>query len=447
MSNPRGWTRESIQNLLIYHASGPSPTCEERNIADDEEWGLLKTTAVTWKGWDATAHKVPPKHFWGDCSIEVRAGDVLVTKAGPRDRCGVSVYISETPPRLMVSGKMVLLRPDMQKTNAPFLASALATEDVQRFLDCRTTGLADAQLNFTNQLLLHTMIDLPSPAEQAMIAEIRLGLDEAIEQTQALIKKMEKIKDGVMHDLFARGITPDNKLRPPREDAPELYRESPLGWVPAEWEIGFLSDFLQGGPKNGYSPTEIPEWAGMYSLGLGCLTSHGFEPIQLKNVWPEAPGCRNSLLREGDLLLSRSNTREFVGLCGTYVDVGAPCIYPDLMMRIRPNRRTTAAFLETLLLSPLMRLQISSAAVGTSGSMVKLNAKSVMRLHVAVPEVQEQERILSVVRLQKKYLGTLGADREKLKELKQGLMHDLLTGQVRVPTTEVTEPEQVEANV
>ena len=68
---PNGWTREAVRDLIVHHASGPSPTCDERNIASSEEWGLLKTTAVTWSGWDATAHKVPPRQFWGNSRLEV----------------------------------------------------------------------------------------------------------------------------------------------------------------------------------------------------------------------------------------------------------------------------------------------------------------------------------------------------------------------------------------
>lgn len=40
-----------------------------------------------------------------------------------------------------------------------------------------------------------------------------------------------------MHDLFTRGVTADGQLRPPREEAPQLYKESPLGWIPKEWEL------------------------------------------------------------------------------------------------------------------------------------------------------------------------------------------------------------------
>lgn len=271
---------------------------------------------------------------------------------------------------------------------------------------------------------------------QRHIAEILSTVDEAIEQTEALIAKYQQIKAGLMHDLFTRGVTPDGHLRPTRVQAPHLYNDSSLGWIPKEWSSGLLSDFLLGGPKNGYSPQEVDEWSGLYTLGLGCLTTEGFRPNHLKMVALGSSACHDALLQDGDFLLSRSNTRELVGLCGIYRDVGCPCIYPDLMMRIRPNGKTSAQFLEALLLSPLMRVRITSAAVGTSGSMVKLNSRAVLRLQLAMPEKDEQAHILNLIHAQRDTLMSLECDLAKLRQQKQGLMQDLLTGRVRINVAE-----------
>jgi type I restriction enzyme S subunit len=85
----------------------------------------------------------------------------------------------------------------------------------------------------------------PRHSEQKRIAEILSTVDEAIEQTEALIAKYQQIKAGLMHDLFTRGVTPDGRLRPTRILAPHLYKESPLGWIPKEWEVKPLSAFTQ----------------------------------------------------------------------------------------------------------------------------------------------------------------------------------------------------------
>ena len=270
-------------------------------------------------------------------------------------------------------------------------------------------------------------------AEQRRIAEILSTLDETIEQTEALIAKYQQIKAGLMHDLFTRGVTLDGHLRPSYAEAPQLYKESPLGWIPRDWSVGPLSQFLLGGPKNGYSPQEANEWSGLFSLGLGCLTTEGFRPNHLKFVTNSSTARKSALLADGDLLVSRSNTRDLVGLCGIYRDVGSSCIYPDLMMRIRPNEKTSAPFLEALLLSPLMRRKITGLAAGTSGSMVKLNARAILRLELAIPSEHEQLQILKVMNVQTSQIELLKSEFAKLRRKKAGLMHDLLTGSVRVP--------------
>ena len=62
-------------------------------------------------------------------------------------------------------------------------------------------------------------------------------MDDLIERTEALIAKYRAIKQGLMHDLLTRGVDASGRLRPPREEAPGLYRESAVGWVPREWEV------------------------------------------------------------------------------------------------------------------------------------------------------------------------------------------------------------------
>ena len=70
--------------------------------------------------------------------------------------------------------------------------------------------------------------------EQKKIAKILTTIDNVIEKTEATIAKYEVIKEGMMQDLFTRGIGVDGKLRPKYEDAPELYKSSELGWIPKD---------------------------------------------------------------------------------------------------------------------------------------------------------------------------------------------------------------------
>lgn len=277
-------------------------------------------------------------------------------------------------------------------------------------------------------------IQTPNPpsCEKELIAQVLDTLDTAIRETEAIIDKLKAVKQGLLHDLLTRGIDANGELRPPQSEAPHLYKQSPLGWIPNSWVFGVLADFLKGKPRNGYSPQEAGRWTGVQMLGLGCLTKEGFRSVQLKSAPVGDRQLNNALLSDGDLLISRANTRSLVGLVGIYRCVGTPCIYPDLMMRLTPSEDSSAEFLELVLQFSRSRRQIQASAVGTSESMVKISSAIVSGLVVAIPSSAEQVEIIH--RLDA-LLQKLKSEREVLDSMmaiKIGLMDDLLTGRVRV---------------
>ncbi|MBM9401900.1 restriction endonuclease subunit S [Gluconacetobacter azotocaptans] len=278
---------------------------------------------------------------------------------------------------------------------------------------------------------LNIEVPLAPPEHQSKIVEILDTLDATIRETEAVVAKLKAMKRGLLHDLLTRGIDANGNLRPPQSKAPHLYKQTPLGWLPKEWEAVLLGDQLIGGPRNGYSPQDAGRETGVKMLGLGCLTEDGFEPHQLKNA-PESVVLHPARLEHGDLLISRSNTMAMVGRVGRYRDVGAPCIYPDLIMRLVPCMKYQPDFLELLLQSERTRRQIQNVAVGTSGTMVKINSKTVRALLIPLIGKDEQERILDGLSSITTKLALESAELEKLRLQKSGLMDDLLTGRMSV---------------
>ena len=279
---------------------------------------------------------------------------------------------------------------------------------------------------------LSISVPIGPASDQPRIVAILDTLDTAIRQTEAIIEKLKLVKQGLLHDLLTRGIDDNGELRPPQSEAPHLNKASALGWIPVDWSSGALAGWLDERPKNGYSPQESEGWTGSQMLGLGCLTTSGFFPCQLKNAPTGDARLRAAMLAPGDMLISRANTRELVGLVGTYEDVGTPCTYPDLMMRLTPSKSTSTPFMELVLASTSSRRQIQALASGTSGSMTKISGGIVLALQVAFPGMAEQTRILasreSMVQRLRAEASSLAGERA----MKSGLADDLLTGRVRV---------------
>src|SRR5690606_28997388 len=115
---------------------------------------------------------------------------------------------------------------------------------------------------------LNAAIEVPDDlAEQRAIAQILDTLDTAIRETEALIGKLKAVKQGLLHDLLTRGIDANGELRPPQSEAPQLYKESPLGWIPRGWEVVEVGEVLLG-IDAGWSPScpEEPPSAGEWGV-------------------------------------------------------------------------------------------------------------------------------------------------------------------------------------
>lgn len=193
--------------------------------------------------------------------------------------------------------------------------------------------------------------------------------------------------------------------------------------MPGEvWSTLKLCDVLAEPIRNGFSPPESQAWTGVQMLGLGCLSPDGFNPSQLKNAPASVSAMHPAALQDGDLLVSRANTRTLVGMAGIYRDVGTPCIYPDLMMRIRPSGRYLVEFLELVLRSPRTRRRLMAMAQGTSESMVKISGGVLRQLPVPDVPVAVQRRIVKALDSLAKLERGVEASIAKLHGLRQSAL-------------------------
>lgn len=127
---------------------------------------------------------------------------------------------------------------DLKKTHMKFLAYHLG-----RVAKNYVSYIGNPKL--MNNVVAEIALAIPSYKEQKRIAEILTNIDKAIEKTEQLIDKYKKIKQGLMQDLFTRGVQSDGKLRPSYKEAPELYQETDIGLIPIDWEVHSINDLGQ----------------------------------------------------------------------------------------------------------------------------------------------------------------------------------------------------------
>jgi len=194
-----------------------------------------------------------------------------------------------------------------------------------------------------------------------------------------------------------------------------------------------LGTLLTESPRNGCSaqPTSTP--TGHWVLALSAITPSGYRAGELKPVSP-SEAMRDAILQPGDLVVSRSNTSDLVGLPVTFPEDRSDVSYPDTMMRLRVDRAAVMPqFLEGCLRTRRVRQEVRSYAAGTSSSMKKINAANLKKVQVPLIPLHQQEAVVDDLRA----LNTVAAEaHERLRSaraLKAKLLDVGLYGEGELP--------------
>jgi type I restriction enzyme, S subunit len=190
-----------------------------------------------------------------------------------------------------------------------------------------------------------------------------------------------------------------------------------------------LENVLLGSPESGSSAPPSAKDTGHFVLSLAALSKRGYVHGNLKPVVPSAP-ILSARLSQGDFLISRSNTQELVGLVGIFDEERDDVSFPDTMMRLPVNESKIAkCFLEAVLLSRRGRLHMMRAAAGTSGSMKKINRRTLGTCLVPAPSLVNQEHLLTRLSCIQNTTYRADAARDVTRNLKAALLDALFGGQ------------------
>lgn len=201
---PEGWEWCRLANVISGTESGWSPACINEPAAEGK-WGVLKTTAVQICEYLPHENKELPASLEPRPEHEVEIGDILMTRAGPANRVGICALVRTTPPKLMISDKIVRFRPVLVK--GEYLELFSNTPEFQKLIEASKQGMAQSQVNISQENLKSTVLPLPPLAEQTEIVARVDGLMERCREMEAEIERSRAhaaaLLQAVLREAFA----------------------------------------------------------------------------------------------------------------------------------------------------------------------------------------------------------------------------------------------------
>ena len=197
----------SIESVIEKLDQGWSPKCLNEKSKNFNEWAVIKTSAVQFGRFNPDENKILPKNVPPKEQHEILAGDILITRAGPRVRVGVCCLVKKTRRRLINCDKVYRIKVRKEIILPEFFELILNTPFYQDEIEVMKSGISDSGLNLTQSKFLKIKIPLPPIEEQHSIVqeiESRLSVADKMEQSiQESLQKAEALRQSILKKAFS----------------------------------------------------------------------------------------------------------------------------------------------------------------------------------------------------------------------------------------------------
>ena len=354
--------------------------------------------------------------------VRLVPGDFVMSVRGTLGKVGI------VPPQLegaVITANLIRLQLNSSLAAPRWAKHFFHSPQFQNCLDAESSATTIKTIQAPT--LEQIPIILPPLLEQSRIAEILDAADEAIRQTERLIAKIKAVKAGLLHDLLTHGLDEHGHLRDPQAH-PEQFKDSPLGRIPNDWGVKALGDVavkVQDGTH--FSPQS---------------TTGPFRYITSKNVrfgYLDLTDCGWISEKEHEAIYARCDVRlDDVLLTKDGANTGNAAMNElhepfSLLSSVAFIRcdgvNCLGRYVLHYILSPVGQRRIKELMSGLA--IRRLTLEKIKAVTLPLPCIEEQRRIVDALDAHDARIRAEEVELAKLRQVKRGLMDDLLTGKVR----------------
>ncbi|HFF8937777.1 restriction endonuclease subunit S [Serratia ureilytica] len=430
---PEDWIVTSIDECAVKVGSGKTPTGGS-NIYVDNGRPFVRSQNVGWGSLDLSdvAYITDEVHNTFSSS-ELQEDDVLLNITGASiGRCAKSnSHIRGGN----VNQHVCIIRTDIKKLTPKLLVELINSEIGQSQIDSYQAGGNREGLNFSQVRQLKFSIP-KNIKEQTAIANVLSDTDTLISALVQLTSKKRAIKTSITQQLVTgRTRLPQFSKRP--DGTTKDYKVSELGLIPEDWNTESIYE-LADKQKNRFDDGDWIESEHIIDKGVRLIQTGNigvgkfFDKESRKYISESSfEQLRCKELQIGDLLI-----------CRLAEPAGRACIFPDISEQkvitsvdvtiFRPdNNRANRQFLSQYFSSSEWFKNVHEQVGGTTHKRISRGALG--KIIVPYPTVKEQTAIATILSDMDAELEALEQKLAKFRDIKQGMMQQLLTGRIRLP--------------
>ncbi len=410
---PKEWERTNLDS--ISKNSGQYGANQSAISFDENEYRYIRVTDLTENGYlsDDDKKSIPK----GDNEkYKLKKGDIVFARTGTP---GLTYVFNENESNMDYAFAGYLIRYELtDDINSKYLS--YFTQSYNYWSWIKSTQRSTTLSNINASEFRSLPIIKPPLPEQRRIAEILSTVDDAIQKTDEVIEKAERLKKGLMQDLLTKGIGHTE------------FKEVQIGpkkmKIPKEWDRACLESISKNSGQYGANQSAIPYDKKEYRyIRVTDLSENGrLSDEDKKSISKE--GNEKYKLKKNDIVFARTGTP---GL--TYVfnenDSNVDYAFAGYLIRFELKRDMFSKYLSYYTQSYHYWSWIKSTQRSTTLS--NINASEFRTLPIPLPPLPEQRRIAEILSSLDCKIQKERSYKERLQHLKKGLMQDLLTGKVR----------------
>lgn len=427
-SLPEGW-----RSVPAKHATSLNPEVLSESTPEELELSYVDIAAL--EGGDAAASFSPKELTFGTAPSRarrvLRGGDTIISTV--RTYLKAVANFPESQEGLVASTGFAVLRPNGRLQPRFAYWTALSEPFIENVV-AHSEGVSYPAINPSVLGSLH--MPVPPLDTQERIANF---LDQQTARIDALIAEKERLASSVRayeQAAISRLLTHGVNGTPMEATGKPFIPEAPSGWRVTAFKRALISMGQGWSPQCENQPAQPGEWG---VLKVGCVNGTKFDANENKALPPELQPDLTCVLRKGDVLMSRANTKELVGMAAIVEDDYPQLMLCDKLYRLELQQNWgLPEFAVLVLRSDLSRRQIELGASGASSSMQNISQDVVRDLVVAFPPLEEQRAIVEKAGQIREASGTLakhvGEHIARLREYRSSLISAAVTGELDLST-------------